>query len=44
MKEEMTARMEARIDANSEKLEVLQSTFISRMISTKPGQRPFMKK
>jgi hypothetical protein len=31
LKEEMTARLEAKTETNNEKFEVLRSTFISRM-------------
>jgi hypothetical protein len=36
-------RMEAKIEANNEKFEALQVTFLSWM-STKPRQKPFRKK
>jgi hypothetical protein len=36
--------MEARIDANNEKFEVLQVLSSPGWISTKPGQCPLMKK
>jgi hypothetical protein len=44
MRDEMTARIEARIDGNNEKFEVLRSTLVSQWISTKPEQKPFKKK
>jgi hypothetical protein len=42
--EEMTGRLEAKLEVNNEMFEVLRDTLNSRWISTKPGQRPCKKK
>jgi hypothetical protein len=42
-REEMTTRLEGRIDASSEKIGVLRSTLLSRWTSTKLGQSPLKK-
>jgi hypothetical protein len=43
MKEGMTTRLEAKVEANNEKFESFEVLFCPGWISTQPGREPFKK-